>query len=98
MEFTWDPVKNAECLARRRFDFAYAARIFLGFTLERVDGRHDYGEQRTIATGWVEEQCLTAVYTDRVDPSTGVIQRRIITAWESNRRERKAYAEAVASR
>ena len=94
MEFEWDPAKNAECIARRGIDFGDAARIFEGLVLERIDGRREYGEPRQVAIGRVNGLELTVVYTDRSDPETDSIKRRIITAWRSNRRERKAYAEA----
>ena len=40
---------------------------------------------------------LTVCYTDRVLPG-GEIDRRIISARRSNRRERKAYEQAIAGR
>lgn len=60
---------------------------------EKEDRRHDYGEVRVIAVGFVEIVALTVVYTDRPDEE-GVI-RRIVSARRSNRRERQAYEEAV---
>lgn len=98
MEFTWDPAKNVECLIRHGFDFAYALQAFQGFTAERADRRRDYGEERIVAVGLVAGRHLTVVYTDRTDPVANRIQRRIITAWRSSRRERKTYAEADALR
>jgi hypothetical protein len=93
MEFEWDPAKNTECLFRHGFDFASATQIFNGSTVERTDRRRDYGEERIIAIGLAIGHHFTVIYTDRADPETSKIQRRIITAWRSNRRERKTYAE-----
>lgn len=41
MEFGWDPDKSDTTYARRGFDFAFAAGIFTGPTVEVVDTRHD---------------------------------------------------------
>jgi uncharacterized DUF497 family protein len=51
VRFTWDPEKSERNLAERAFDFAFAASIFTGPTLERIDTRQDYGEVRRIALG-----------------------------------------------
>ena len=68
--------------------------MFAGFTLERIDERHDYGEMRVVAIGVVEGLVLTVVYTDRQD-RRGTITRRIISARRSNRDERQSYEEAT---
>ena len=93
MRFTWDPRKSAHTLATRGFDFAFAARIFTGATLERDDLRHDYGERRRIALGRTHGLTLTVVYTDRTT-ADGESVRHLISARLSSRRERKVYAEA----
>jgi uncharacterized protein len=92
VRFTWDPCKSERNLVQRGFDFTFAATIFAGPTLERVDTRRDYGELRRIAIGRTHGVCLTVVYTDRADPE-GVV-RRIISARRSKRREYRAYAKA----
>ena len=95
MRFSWDPKKSTENLAERGFDFAFAALIFGGLTLERTDDRRDYGERRVLAIGLAQGLHLTVAYTDRGEPG-GETERRIISARRSNRRERKAYREAIA--
>ena len=89
MRICWDPKKSAANLAARGFDFAFAGLIFEGPTLERPDTRRDYGEERIIAIGVADTFVLTVVYTDRLEPDG--VERRIISARRSNRRERKAY-------
>jgi uncharacterized protein len=91
---SWDPEKSDANLRERGFDFAFASLIFDGPTLEREDTRRDYGERRIIAIGLAAGLELTVCYTDRVDASGG-IDRRIISARRSHRRERTAYREAV---
>lgn len=91
MDFEWDAAKSATNLSRRGFGFAYAAAIFLGPTLEAVDGRRDYGEMRTRAIGAVDDEVLVVIYTDRGDA------RRIISARRANRMERLKW-QSFASR
>ena len=95
MRFSWDPTKSEVNLAARAFDFAFATLIFEGPTLQTTDDRKDYGEKRIVAVGSAQGVLLTLAYTDRRAVS-GEIERRIISARRSNRRERKAYREAVA--
>ncbi len=95
MRFSWDPTKSEANLAARGFDFEFAALIFERVTLERTDDRRDYGERRVLAIGLAQGLHLTVAYTDRGEPGRETV-RRIISARRSNRRERKAYREAVA--
>ena len=95
MRFTWDPEKSERNLAERAFDFAFAAAIFAGPTLERIDTRQDYGEVRRIALGIADGISLTVVFTDRAE--AGDVVRRIISARVSSRRERQAYRKIFPS-
>lgn len=94
MRFSWDPEKSDANYRDRGFDFAFASLIFEGPTLEREDTRRDYGERRIIAIGLARDLELTVCYTDRVDFS-GELERRIVSARRSNRRERDAYQKAI---
>lgn len=94
LEFVWDRRKSEANLALRGFDFMFAALIFSGAILERVDDRRDYGEPRLVAVGIADEVCLTVVYTDR-HRAGGGIERRIISARLSNRKERRVYEAAT---
>ena len=86
--FEWDEAKSEANLRERGFDFAHAALIFEGPTLEMDDARKDYGEGRIQAIGRVDDDILFVVYTWRG------AARRIISARLANRRERDAYHEA----
>jgi uncharacterized DUF497 family protein len=94
VRFGWDARKSNRNLRERGFDFEFAAQVFEGATLERVDSRRDYGERRVIAVGMAQDVALTVVYTDRADAG-GEINRRIISARKSHRRERQAYQKAT---
>jgi uncharacterized DUF497 family protein len=89
VDVEWDEAKSDANLRERGFDFAYAALIFEGPTLEWEDTRRDYGERRIQAIGRVDEDVLFVVYTWR----RGV--HRIISARLASRRERDAYRKAV---
>ncbi len=95
VRFDWDPAKSDRNPEERGFDFAFASRVFSGFTSEWNDSRRDYGEIRRIAVGRVEGKWVTVVYTDRTEASGGIV-RRIISARESSRRERQAYLQTNA--
>lgn len=85
MLFAWDEAKSRRTLSERGFGFDYAARIFLGPTLERQDRRRDYGEVRTQAIGETGGDVLFVVYTDRGEV------RHIISARLANRKERRSW-------
>ena len=86
MKYVWDPKKNRRNIARHGIAFEDAIRIFEGPTLEQVDGRFDYSEERVYAVGVANGIEITVIYTDT--PNGG---RRIISAWRSERHEREAY-------
>lgn len=94
MRFTWDPRKSERNLLERGFDFEFATQIFDGPTVERMDSRRNYGEHRVIALGLAQGIPLTVVYTDRAGIGREVV-RRIISARQSDRRERAAYKKAI---
>ena len=94
MRFNWDARKSSRNLRERGFDFEFATQIFDGSTLEQVDSRRDYGERRVIALGKPQDIALTVVYTDRAEAGGG-IDRRIISARKSDRREREAHKQAT---
>jgi uncharacterized DUF497 family protein len=81
----WDEAKSRRNLNERGFGFEYAARIFLGPTLERPDNRREYGEVRIQAIGRVADDILFVVYTDRGDA------RHIISARLASRKERRLW-------
>lgn len=95
MRFVWDARKSDRNLRERGFDFEFASQIFDTPTVERADTRRDYGEHRMIALGTAQDIPLTVVYTDRAEAG-GEVNRRIISARTSDRRERDTYKQAVA--
>ena len=90
MEFEWDEEKRLKVIAERRVDMLYAALIFDGPVITRIDDRRNYGETRFIALGLVDDECFVVVYTRRHNTI------RLITAWKGGRDERIQYEEGLA--
>ena len=65
MRITFDPVKRAKTLTERGLDFADAALIFAGVTVEIEDTRKNYGEKRIICYGLLAGRVVVVGYTPR---------------------------------
>jgi len=61
----FDPVKRERTLAERGLDFADAALVFSGVTLEIEDIRKEYGERRIICYGFLTGRMVVVGYTPR---------------------------------
>ena len=90
--FEWSERKRRQNLSEHGVDFADAALIFEGPTLEAVDDRADYGEVRYRALGRIGDDCFMVVYTWRG------ADRRLISAWRVNERGRQRYEAILAGR
>ncbi|MGI9304850.1 MAG: BrnT family toxin [Gammaproteobacteria bacterium] len=90
MRYTWDESKAARNLRVHKVAFEDAVKIFEGPTLERLDNRFDYPEERWYAVGLAEGRPVTVIYTD-LDEDT----RRIISAWKAEKHEQKAYFDSL---
>lgn len=85
MEFDWDPKKHEKTRRERGFGSGYVSRIFAGPTIEAVDRRRDYGEERVRAIGEIEGRVYVVIYTDRV----GI--RWIISAWKASGKDLRTW-------
>ena len=65
MQVTFDPAKRAKTLAEWGLDFADAALVFEGDTLEVEDDRRDYGEVRIICFGLLAGRMVAVGNTPR---------------------------------
>lgn len=92
----WDASKSDANLRERGFDFEFARLVFEQPVVVVEDARHDYGERRMVAIGLADGVHLTVVFTDRPG-ADGQIERRVISARRSNRRERRHYDHEIAS-
>lgn len=85
MEISYDPEKRAKTLAERGLDFKDAEHVFAGPTIDYVDDRQDYGEERWVTFGRLEGRLVSVVWTLRDS------KRHIISMRKANDRERKTY-------
>ena len=65
MELEWDEAKREDNLAKHGLDFAIALELFADYFMERLDARHDYGEDRWVALGMISGVAVVLVYTER---------------------------------
>jgi uncharacterized DUF497 family protein len=86
MRITFDPAKRDKTLAERGLDFADAALVFAGITLEVEDTRKKYGEPRIICYGYLEKRLVVVGYTPRGEV------RHIFSMRKANDREKARIA------
>ena len=86
MRITFDPVKRAKTLTERGLDFADAALIFAGVTIEIEDTRRNYGEKRVICYGLLAGRVVVVGYTPRG------ADRHIFSMRKANEREKARIA------
>ena len=82
MRVTFDPVKRAKTLTERGLDFADAALIFAGVTVEIEDTRKNYGERRVICYGLLAGRVVVVGYTPRG------ADRHVFSMRKANEREK----------
>ncbi|MGH8460184.1 MAG: BrnT family toxin [Stenotrophobium sp.] len=82
MDVTFDPAKRDKTLAERGLDFADAAAVFAGITLEIEDTRKDYGEKRILCYGFLAGRMVVIGYTPRG------AARHIFSMRKANEREK----------
>ena len=86
MAVEFDETKRRNTLEARGLDMARAGEVFEGATLTVADDRKDYGEDRFITIGFLDESMVILVWT----PRDGA--HRIISMRKANERERALHA------
>jgi uncharacterized protein len=86
MRITFDPSKREKALAERGLDFADAALVFEGVTLEVEDIRKEYGEVRIICYGMLAGRMVVVGYTPRG------ADRHVFSMRKANEREQARIA------
>jgi uncharacterized DUF497 family protein len=86
MRITFDAVKRTKTLAERGLDFADAALVFAGVTLEVEDTRKNYRETRVICYGLLEGRLVVVGYTPRG------ADRHVFSMRKANEREQARIA------
>ena len=88
LEFEWDEAKDTANRAKHGVGFAIASNVFKDvFAIERIDDRQDYGEERYVIIGMVENHLLSVAYTMRNEAI------RIISARGASPHEQRQYHE-----
>ena len=85
MRFTWHEPKRQWTLQSRSLDFADAERVFAGATFTFEDDREDYGEQRWVTLGLLQNAVVVIVHTETEDAI------RIISMRKANENEQLLY-------
>jgi uncharacterized DUF497 family protein len=88
MEIEFDPEKSAANDRRRGLPFYLADMLEWDMALIKPDQRHDYGEDRRIATGPIDGRLYVVCFVYRGG------KRRIISFRKANKREERAYEKA----
>lgn len=94
MLIEFDEQKRQKTLAERGVDFADAHQIFDGLHLTAIDDRMDYGENRYISMGYINQRLMVCVWTYRPDETTPT-HRRIISMRKANDREIKRFNACI---
>ena len=90
MNFEWDEAKNHANIRKHGFHLREAERMFQGFLLVRPDTREDYGEERWIGIGMIQDRFAFAAFALRPHDTI-----RIISLRKANHEERKEYEKAI---
>ena len=89
MGVVYDEAKRRATLKARGLDFARCEAIFDGPAFTLPDLRADYGEQRFITFGLLDDRQVVVVWTSRGD------DRRIISMRKANEREQARYRRKI---
>ncbi len=84
MEFKWHEEKRESNLNKHGLDFAQAYKVFDGMTFTFEDNRFDYGEQRFISIGLLND-VVVIVHTETSE------EIRIISMRRANKNEQELY-------
>lgn len=89
MNYEWDDDKSKINFRKHGLSFEDVELVFEGACVTFKDDRIDYGEQRLITLGTLEERIVVVVHT----PRDGVT--RIISMRKANEREQKIYQKRL---
>lgn len=87
MKFEWDENKNKSNIQKHGVNFSDSAKIFERTMVVQLDERADYGENRWIGLGQLENIVIVIVFTRRNNSV------RIISIRKANKQERRIYFE-----
>jgi uncharacterized protein len=91
VKISFDPKKNLRNIAERGLPFELVDSFEWATAFIAQDNRKDYGEQRYIAIGLIDEVLYVTVFTPRND------RPHVISLRRANLRERRKYATQTES-
>ena len=94
MRFDWDEQKNRQNIRKHGLDFARAHQVFQRPLLTTLDDREDYGEERWIGIGMLDDTRVVVLVFVEVDEET----TRVISLRKALRHEQKQYQQAYGNR
>ena len=89
MKFEWDEAKNEENIRKHGFDFSSAWRMFESSLVVFPDQRFDYGEQRWIGIGYLNDRLVLVAFSEPDDETTRIISMRKAKKHERAKFERR---------
>ena len=89
MQVEFDPEKRILTLAERGLDMARAGEIFLEDHLTILDTRKDYGEERFMSVGFLDNRMVFVAWTRRGDVARITVKRK------ANDREQQKYIKQL---
>ena len=87
--FFWNGAKRRLNLHKHDIDFADADKIFRGVTFTAEDTREDYGEQRFLTLGLLEDQVVSVAHTEQGE------EIRIISIRKATKHEARFYFSQI---
>jgi len=89
MKFEWDETKRRINLQKRGIDFVGCEAIFAGTTKTTVDDREDYGEERFVTFGLLDDRVVAVVHTETADTI------RVISIRKAKKHEQALFFEGI---
>ena len=82
MKYIWDRQKNETNVKKHELDFADAYKVFESPMLVDLDKREEYGEDRWIGVGLMENRVVVVVFTEPDEDTIRIISFRKATLSE----------------
>jgi uncharacterized DUF497 family protein len=87
MKFIWDRRKNELNIEKHSLDFADAWKAFESPMLVGIDDRKNYGEDRWIGVGLMDNRVVVIIFTELDEDTIRIISFRKATVSEQKRYE-----------
>jgi uncharacterized DUF497 family protein len=87
VQYEWDEAKQQSNIHKHGIDFLGIEKVFAGQTITILDDRVDYGEQRFITVGLLQDRVVVIAHTETDE----VI--RIISVRKATKHEEISYFE-----